>query len=445
MVAELFPDSSIEFVTIEEFRPSAWQKLNEIRAKKYEAIVLACYDYELQRGLEKWQGYFLLTGARKKLIIDLKGNNLAVTWLKFVVCGIPKLVVEALATPFMISSISQQVDALVKNKSSSGTSAILQRPQKICYLRTDHLFGPKSGGSVTHIAGVANGFSRLGIDLFFISTDKLELVDESVTPIYIIKPRSLLKNATEVPEIVYNKLLTEKASRIIESDKPDMIYQRYSTFNYAGVILARKFRLPFVLEYNGSEVWAAKNWGSPFKYQDIAEKIELLNLRSADLIVVVSQPIKEDLLKIGLPEHRILVNPNGVDIDRLHPDIDGNPVRKKYSLEHKTIIGFIGTFGRWHGAEILAQAIEPVIDKSPNAHFLFVGDGATMPLVRSIIKETGVENHVTFTGMVPQDLGPEYLAACDILASPHVPMLTEQGSLVRLQNFSSIWLWVRLL
>ncbi|MEW5705277.1 MAG: glycosyltransferase family 4 protein [Actinomycetota bacterium] len=416
-----FPGSNVEFVTIEEFRPIAWQRLKEIRSKKYEAIVLACYDYELQRGLEKWQGYFLLTGAKQKLIIDLKGNKLNVTAVKFFLTGAPHIAVETLAAPFVARSVEQRVDKLLKAESKAHSSISLGQLQKICYLRTDHWFGIKSGGSVTHIAGVSKGFSQLGYSLFFISTDKLELVDESVTPINVVKPKGFFKSVFEVPEMVYNKWLVEKASPIIERKKPDMLYQRYSTFNYSGVLLARKYKLPFVLEYNGSEVWIAKNWGTPFKYQEVAEKIELLNLKAADLIVVVSEPLKEGLVELGIPEEKILVNPNGVDESRLHPDIDGNSVRQKYGLKDNIVVGFIGTFGRWHGAEVLAKAVKPVIDENPNVRFLFVGDGVTMSQVREAIKEANVKDYVILTGMVPQPEGPTYLAACDILASPHVP------------------------
>ena len=42
------------------------------------------------------------------------------------------------------------------------------------------------------------------------------------------------------------------------------------------------------------------------------------------------------------------------------------------------------------------------------------------PECERIIKESRIENHVTFTGTIPYDEVPKYLAACDILVSPHV-------------------------
>jgi glycosyltransferase involved in cell wall biosynthesis len=142
------------------------------------------------------------------------------------------------------------------------------------------------------------------------------------------------------------------------------------------------------------------------------------------MITVVSKPLKDELIGRGVPAEKILVNPNGVDPQRYRPDIDGGRVRRQYGLEGKTIVGFIGTFGSWHGAEVLAEAAVKLIKelKIPaDAHFLFIGDGVRLPETKRIIRKGGIEERVTFTGLVPQEQGAEYLAACDILVAPHVP------------------------
>jgi glycosyltransferase involved in cell wall biosynthesis len=74
---------------------------------------------------------------------------------------------------------------------------------------------------------------------------------------------------------------------------------------------------------------------------------------------------------------------------------------------------------------ILSQAVEPIINKIQDTrykiHFLFIGDGVERPECERIIKETGMENYVTFIGIVSYKEIPKYLVACDILVSPHVP------------------------
>lgn len=50
-----------------------------------------------------------------------------------------------------------------------------------------------------------------------------------------------------------------------------------------------------------------------------------------------------------------------------------------------------------------------------------IGDGLTMPQVKKRLDEFSVMDISILTGLVRQEQGPIYMAACDILASPHVP------------------------
>jgi glycosyltransferase involved in cell wall biosynthesis len=50
-----------------------------------------------------------------------------------------------------------------------------------------------------------------------------------------------------------------------------------------------------------------------------------------------------------------------------------------------------------------------------------IGDGVRMPDVKRALDASGVRDLTVLAGAVPQQDGPRYLAASDILASPHVP------------------------
>ena len=167
---------------------------------------------------------------------------------------------------------------------------------------------------------MANSFRDLGIPLFFLSSDRLELIDETRTPIVCVRPTKYIQNVPDAPQIAYNLRLIAEGNKEFHARRPTMIYQRYSQYNYAGAYLAAKWEVPFVLEYNGSEVWMARNWGSPLRFQRWAESIEMANLNAADAIVVVSAPMKEELVQRGIAAGKILVNPNGVDVERFNAE-----------------------------------------------------------------------------------------------------------------------------
>lgn len=288
----------------------------------------------------------------------------------------------------------------------------LSRPP--VYLRTDLWFGVRSGGSVGHIAGVLNNLS----DPIFLTSDPIPTVDPGIET-HVMPPDGAFQDFLEIPAIRYNGTFLHQAEQRLAGRRPGFVYQRYSAFNDAGARLARRHRVPLVLEFNGSEVWINRHWGRPFLYEALAEKVERANLEAADLIVVVSDAIRVQLMEQGLPEEKILVNPNGADPERYSPEVDGAPVRARLGLDGKRVIGFIGTFGLWHGAEILVEAFGQL--RAPDVHLLLVGDGLRRPAVEEMIQRLGIGDVVTLTGLAPQEEGPAYLAACNILASPHAP------------------------
>ncbi|HKP14248.1 MAG TPA: glycosyltransferase family 4 protein, partial [Blastocatellia bacterium] len=198
----------------------------------------------------------------------------------------------------------------------------------------------------------------------------------------------------------------------------DFIYQRYSRFNWTGVALSLATGLPLALEVNGSEVWVARHW-DPVSFIGLLNRFERLNLRAADLIFVVSEEQRRGLIAAGVEAARIVVNPNGVDGDTFHPGCGGRELRAALGLSDKIVVGFTGTFGPWHGAPVLAEAVTRIADG--RCHFLFIGDGDERPATESIIARAGENARVTFAGRVAHGQIPAYLDACDILVSPHVP------------------------
>lgn len=297
---------------------------------------------------------------------------------------------------------------------------------KILYLRTVYFLGFTSGGSVTHTAGVVNALDKV-IDLDLVSNDPLTNVTR---PYKFIKP--ILVKLTVINEWLYNFKVIRHLKDIKDTQA---IYQRFSGESFCGAYLAQKNNIPFILEFNSSEVWKLQNWSqtsSPIKnfikkyiQLPVTKRIEKYNLEKASLIVVVSQVLKDNLVKSGIAPNKILVNPNGVDLQKFEGLKDGKTIRQQLNIANKTVVGFIGTFGKWHGVVEMAKAIVQFFDRFPSqqekVHFLIIGDGKLMPEVKAVIEASPYRHLVTLTGKVPQSESPKYLSACNIFLSPHIP------------------------
>jgi glycosyltransferase involved in cell wall biosynthesis len=292
------------------------------------------------------------------------------------------------------------------------------------YFRTDLSYSVKAGGSVGHIAGVLNNLGAFGHTPLFITTDRVPTVSPDIETLLV--PRSeRFWHYRELPAMVMHDTFLAYARQALQGRDVGFIYQRYSLHNFAGVVLSRERGVPLVIEYNGRESWVGRHWGHPLKHPDLADRIELLNMRAADVVTVVSDVNRDELIARGAPADRILVNPNGVDIQRYHPQLDGARIRQRLGLDGMCVIGFIGTFGPWHGAEVLAHAFGRLLTGRPdlkaNTRLLMIGDGIRAASSRQLLASTGHLDASVWTGLVPQADGAEYLAACDILVSPHVP------------------------
>jgi len=163
----------------------------------------------------------------------------------------------------------------------------------------------------------------------------------------------------------------------------------------------------------------------------VAQRIEDVNLRHAHLIVVVSDVLRDELLGRGIDPQRILSYPNCVDPQVFSADrfqfADTSALRTRLHIaEDAVVCTFVGTFGPWHGVDVLAQAIVQLARdqlqwlRDSKVHFVFVGDGQVMPRVRALLADVPADLF-TFTGLVPQGDAPQYLAISDVLLSPHVP------------------------
>jgi glycosyltransferase involved in cell wall biosynthesis len=289
-------------------------------------------------------------------------------------------------------------------------------PQTALYIRAT-LTGAREGGMVTHVAGFTSGAQRLGHHLKFLVSGEPE---SNVTPVghsqYAIKPSANLSATRALFELWNNLLFTVESIRWLKHETTetfDFIYQRYSRFNWTGVALSIITGLPLALEFNGSEVWVSQSW-DPVGQLALLKRFERLNQRAADFIFTVSEVERRNVIRTGVDASKVFANPNGVDTDKFRKDCGGREIRRQLGIEDKIVVGFLGTFGPWHGAPVLAEAATRV--KSP-CHFLFIGDGDERAVSEAKIAGTPA----TFAGRISHDKVAAYLDACDILVSPHVP------------------------
>lgn len=299
------------------------------------------------------------------------------------------------------------------------------------YLKPTLTLGPLVGGSVGHVSGVVNALADRDYELHVIAMRLHPLLRPSVKQV-IVPPPPLSPISHELNLHRYHRRFSREALREAATFQPSLLYQRYSLNDLSGPLLRRRLRLPLILEFNGSEVWAQQHWGKRLTFEAVSRRIEETNLRCADVVVVVSEPVRDQALAAGVAADRVVFYPNCVDAAIFDPRRFGGSDRERVRAEMEVpsdadLFTFVGTFGQWHGTDVLAQAIRTMILQDTGwlerqrIRFLFVGDGPLAPRVREILGKNLGKPFVILKGFRPQDEVPGILAASDILLSPHVP------------------------
>jgi glycosyltransferase involved in cell wall biosynthesis len=281
-----------------------------------------------------------------------------------------------------------------------------------------------------HIREIVKAFEALGHRVFIVSPPGVDIYKDSFSQDvenrnsllslgWKFVTRCLPQFLFEIVEIAYNFYALGEIKKVLRKEKIDFIYERNSFFCWAGVRCAKEFGLPIVLEVN--EVSGIKRVrGQVFKR--IAQRIENDNFTQATGLVVVSNFLKEHIGEKGIDRKKIIVIPNGVNLDDFNPEI---PVNKalvsQYKLEGKVVLGFVGSFVKWHNFDFLLECFSEL--RKTVSHLdpvlLLVGEGPTRSEVCEHAVKIGIGDFVRFTGKVSHQDIHSYINLMDVCVIPH--------------------------
>jgi len=146
------------------------------------------------------------------------------------------------------------------------------------------------------------------------------------------------------------------------------------------------------------------------------------SLKMASKNIVIGDLMSSRLLEQGVKEDKIDIIHNWSIEDNIEPlDASKNPLREKWNLKDKFIVGYSGNIGRAHEYQTMIDAAKMLLDND-NIVFLIIGGGAQYKAFKEQAIELQLHN-VHFQPYQPIDVLPYSLTLPDLHIISLIPEL----------------------
>lgn len=295
------------------------------------------------------------------------------------------------------------------------------------------------GGGAIHVRQFIGALTDLGHDPTLVCTSKAESANgdadwpcpvhrspiaswnDAIGATLRAGNRLLGRTGRRHPDLVralHNVRFAQSARAVARKCNPHFIYERYALWGMSGLWLARQRAVPLVLEVNAPLVDEQRRYRG-LSFPAVARAVERTVWQRADLVIAVSESLRDRLCNAGIAADRIRVLPNAVDKRAFTSDVDGTAVRRRFHLDDRFVVGFVGTFKRWHGADLLLTAFQALHANDPWTQLLLVGDGPLRASLEAQVRELELAGAVTFAGEILHEEVPRHLAAMDVVVAPY--------------------------
>jgi glycosyltransferase involved in cell wall biosynthesis len=251
-------------------------------------------------------------------------------------------------------------------------------------------------------------------------SDQIQLTNEA--HVHGLSAASLIDPLTqrELARLAYDRSITLDALQALHriGFQPDLVYERHALFSQAGVAIAKRCRVPRILEVNAPLIDEQARFRG-LRLLEPARAYELASYRGADRIIAVSEGVAHQVRRALGQTAPIQIVANGVDLARYASGDNDGALRARLGLQDAPVIGFIGSFKPWHGVEFLFDVFSKLLRSRPDARLVAVGDGPDLAELRTRAALPDLAGRIILPGRVAHDQIPEWLAAMDVTVAPY--------------------------
>ncbi|MCL4459417.1 MAG: glycosyltransferase family 4 protein [Chloroflexi bacterium] len=222
-------------------------------------------------------------------------------------------------------------------------------------------------------------------------------------------------------------------------ESPNIVHAHLHEGALIGYFISRVHRCPLVFDFQGSltkEMIDHNFLRADSHFYKPLRRLEMVINRWADVIITSTAHAAELLVRqFGCAPAKIYPVPDCVNIQRFRPRwevADELKIELKRQLgiplERKLIV-YLGLLAEYQGSGHLLQAAATLIQRGYDAHFLLMGFPG-QKRYEALARSLGISAYVTFTGRLPYEDAPLYLALGDVAVAPKLSETEGNGKLL---------------
>ncbi len=270
----------------------------------------------------------------------------------------------------------------------------------VCHLAS----GDRWGGAEVQVATLLHALAgRQEFQLFTILLNEGRLAEET------------RRSGIEVMVVPENRnsflQILSRATDHLRAKPVSILHSHRYKENLLATLLAWRCRVPYLVrtQHGLREPFQGlKDW----KHRSVLWADRQVARFSTDAVIAVSAGVRDHLLREVGPRKLVLI-PNGVEVDRIQPSLPAAEVRRRLSIP--AACSLVGTAGRLEPVkrlDLFLQAAGHLARLEPRAHFLLLGEGSQEAQLRRLCSSLELEDRVHFLGH--RDDVYDWLAALDI-------------------------------
>jgi phosphatidylinositol alpha-1,6-mannosyltransferase len=211
---------------------------------------------------------------------------------------------------------------------------------------------------------------------------------------------------------MYSKLLA-KSLLLGMSNRFEAVHAgRVLPEGLVGWIVSRVFRCPLTIYAHGEEI---TTWRTPGK-----QRAMIFTYRRADHVVANSDYTRDELIRLGVQERRILLIHPGVDTDRFRPGDNELELRQSIGLAKGTkLILSVGRLSRRKGFDQVIRCLPRLLEQGLDVHYAVVGIGQDREHLEALAEGENVTGRVHLLGHRNMEELPRWYRSADVFAMPN--------------------------